>query len=313
MKKASLSILVFFFLSLLGCGDGEELLSGLDAKHSIDVVVALSNSGIPATREKTGEGADPLYRILVSSDQYVDAMKVIHEYDLPRNEGRDFEQLTRSSGFVPNAPEITNLRLDYLLGLQAERILATLPGVIDVKVLVRSNFVRSLRSKPDAGAPGVSVSIRYQAETTKLPFSVDQARELVAQAIPGIEKNSVRIESSRVILGQQGAVTASSAQDESQLTSLPPFLFKVPVKERKSALLQIVVYFIAFCFAGGVIGVILGSQWTKREMNRRRQGDPRRSFFLEATVAKDDSRTRQGILPGAGTRDDDKSTPRGSK
>ena len=279
MKLNQYYLLCCCLFLLSACNSLQEIATSLDAKQSVEMVVALNRAGVQASREQVGSGRSVTYRVLVSPVESSKALEVLHEYGLPRTIDDSLEEITRPRGFVPNTPQLAQLRLDHALELRVERALLSLPGVVEARVVVQSDTKTNVLGSTSSER-GVSVVIRFiSSEARSLVPNID-VQELVAQAVPGVSSENVEI---RSITAQvpQGVIAGSS------LVQLKPFSFRVPVAERGTAGIQILVMFGAFCIAGLFIGIGWSSRINARRRRRLRtalSNEGGRSMFLEASL-----------------------------
>lgn len=291
-------------LSLSGCAEREELLSDLDTHQSIDVVVALERSGIHAQRERVAKGREERYVVYVSQGDYARALQVLHEYRLPGDPATSIDQVTAPQGFVPNARELTNVRLDHAIALSVERLLSALPGVVEVRAVVRSYHSSAADDRRlTVSAPTASVVIRYLSPSGVLPFSLDDAKEMVRKAVPGLSPDSLSVTTTRVILS--GELIPEGVPDPNAtgvpLSSLLPFLFRVAPGEQQRALRQILGVVLISTVSGGVLGLWLGLR-SRRRRARSNRGAKSRSFFLEATYRGDEDRSNAPAVQSGGAK-----------
>jgi type III secretion system YscJ/HrcJ family lipoprotein len=291
-------LLLILVCSSFGCSNEKELLTGLSEKQSVEALVVLGKEQISAERYTTGSGRGGSYRISVSPRDFDRALAVVHEYGLPRTDGPQLEEFLRPQSFAPSSPGISQLRLDYALGLQIERTLVALPGVVDAKVMVRSNLDAGSSTADKKSA--ATVVLRYDSPSNNLPFSAKDVRQIVADAVPDINPESVQLQLSKVYTLSENSFFSSSPEGGVAVVPLTKihglFNFRVADEDRRKALLQMVIYLFAFCFCGIAIGYVWGGQATKHRLARRarRTGGaqaPSKSFFIEASFAGQEARS----------------------
>ena len=198
MKCPRLAVIIFCFV-ISACGGSEELAGGLSGRQSVEMMVVLRGSGIQAERVSSGSGVNTRYQIRVSKGDLNRAFSLLQEYRMPKDEEVSFKQLTGSDNLIPDVKAISQLRLDRALALEIERSVELLPNVVDVRAIVRSNLVIP------AEGPRASVVIRYTARSGAQPFSEDEVRQRILDAVPGIAPNRISVTSSRVVLSNSGA------------------------------------------------------------------------------------------------------------
>lgn len=300
------AVLLQLCIVLSGCDQRAEILTDLDTRQSIEVGVALYRTGIQAARERSSKGRDERYSIYVSQSDYPRALQVLHEYRLPGDRLQSIDELTEPKGFVPNGRELTNVRLDHALSLSIERLLSALPGVVEVRAVVRSNLISGYEDgRQSGGSPSASVVVRYQSPSGVLPFSLEEAKEIVRKAVPGSSPDAISITTTRVILS--GDFIPEGVPDPSAigvpLSSLAPFLFKVSPGEQQRALRQVLIFVIVSTLAGGVIGLWIGLRGSRRRRAAKSsRGAKSKSFFLETTYRGEEERTNApAVQSGART------------
>ncbi|MCB0322880.1 MAG: hypothetical protein KDD69_04880 [Bdellovibrionales bacterium] len=287
-----------------GCSDRKEVLSGLDAQQSIEAVVTLSRAGVDVQREKLSAGRSERYRILVASPDEAQALALLHEFRLPRESGEVIDEFTKQQGFTPNTPQMESLRLDYALGLRIERLLSSLPGVVEVKALVRANLQTSSFDSGPQEAPGASIVIRFVSPTNEPSFSLKDVQQMVLQAIPGLSAERLQIRTAPVLVSGGNAIFASGPNQSgaiAKLAQLRPFVFRVPEDEVERASTQIVFILIAVCIAGIIVGWVWGANTVRNRLKRRtRSGEAQKNFFLEASFSGEETKGKGKLLPGRG-------------
>lgn len=262
-----------FASCLAGCASREDIATGVDAQQSVAIFVALKNSGIVAERTAGGGGKSPLYSIRVSHADVPRALEVLHEYKLPRTAEDSFETLTGSDDLVPNIPAVSQLRLDRALALDIERALALFPGVTDVRVVVRSHFAAPTAQNGTGEGPSAAVFLRYIARSGNLPFSLEEVRKHVVEAIPGILPERVSVTPSRVVFGPGGGGETPVGREDGAgpvvpLVEVEPFSFLVPAQDRRRVLSVIAGYLLLFSLASGVVGYAIAVWFGRRRTPR---------------------------------------------
>lgn len=276
MKRHFWAIFCSIYLSLLlaGCSEQQELASNLDTHQSIEIVVALKGVGISSSRERTSAGRDSRYTVSVSPSEYLRALQVMHEYRLPSEQNERFNEITAVQGLTPNSPEMNRLRMDRALGLEAERVLSGLPGVMDVKAVVRTNPQSSVEDSRPGGlqaVPSVAVVIRYLSPSGNIPFSVDEVRKIVSKTVPGADADSIMVNTARVFFAGASPLEGESGEKNSEAAfiQLRPFPFRVVPSERMKAYAQIGTLFLGATLAGIILGAAV--VWSSKKQTRRRR------------------------------------------
>ena len=309
-----LCLAVCFFTA---CDQTREILTGLNSRQSIETLIALRKSNVAAERNKISSGREERYSIDVPARDYVRALEVVQEYGLPSPEKEDIDVLTRPQSFAPLSQELSELRLDYALGLRVEQLMQALPGVVDAHVFVRAHLGSAARgAKGSAEKPTASVVLRYKSQAGNQPFGIDEVKQIVARAVPGLAAEDVLVNTSLVVIpGEQDLLRFSSdgSNGQTQGSQLKRVLgFRVPDEDKSKAVVQILLYFVLFCAAGGILGYVWGVTRARRHYSaslRRVNKDLRRSgvgeLVVEAPRAGESARgdtgkfsaRREGSLP----------------
>jgi type III secretory pathway lipoprotein EscJ len=242
-----------------GCGD-RELLASVDSRQSVQVLVALHDSGIEAERERSA-GRNESYSITVSEKDYSRALRVLKEYQLPNDPRPTVEELTRAHGFAPTSAELSMLRLDRALGAQVEELISRLPGVVDAVAVVRSHFRLKGRTTELDEAPSASLTIKYSSVAERPAFTEEEVINLVSQAIPGLTKEHIQVRATKAhVLGGSYVKSslANSLSTAQGLEPLAPFLFSVDRSEKRFAQIFIVIIAMICSVCGIIIGYVVG-------------------------------------------------------
>ncbi len=267
------------------CAGGEELLSGLEVQQAVEVVVALKKAGIAAEMEKTSAGREPRYSVTIANSDRSNAVRVLDEYHLPRKEQESFASLTSGDGFIPNLREMSQLRFDRALGVEIENALQALEGIIEVRAIVRSNLVKDIAGAANAEQPAASatVMIRYESKSGVQPFSVDEIKETIARAVPGLPQANVNVSATRVFISASSDGNSATGMDGKgniiPLAPVKPFSFLVPATDQTRVRSIISALLGGFALTGMLVG------WSFARSRRPKAPPPRpgRTAMLEAS------------------------------
>lgn len=252
-KKLLLIVSILFFLS--ACTEQELLVSEVNERSSVEIMVVLQESGIAAERIQLSSGRESRFKIQVRPAEYSQALNILHQYGLPKSDQDSLASITKPEGFSPNPPEIAALRLDHAIALEIERMLSGFPGVIEVKSLVRSNL------KLEGVAPQVSVVIRYVSISDNLPFSVEAVRKLIVQSVPGVDSAEVNLAVNRIS-------SFAKNEGEKEFINFSPFHFEIKKTQRNLIQKQLSLFLGVICFFAGLVGILLGWKFSKRSAQR---------------------------------------------
>ncbi len=263
---------------LTGCSEQQELAGNLDTQQSVELMVALRGVGIVSARERTSSGREASYMVTVSGNEYLRALQVMHEYRLPSERREQFEELTAPKGLIPNTPEMNKLRLDHAMAIEVERVVASLPGILDVKAVVRSLLTDDNSGSSLGSTPSVALVIRYLSPSGNIPFDVDEIKNIVMKVIPGASAEAISVNATRIFfpisaLEGEGDVGQGSS---AAFIQLRPFPFRVVASERLKAYAQIGTLLLGATLSGIVLGVAaVMSSRKQRKRAKLPAADPR--------------------------------------
>ena len=172
-------------LALAPCGARVELLSGVSEPTANEVLAALLESGIDASKIPSGDGLG----ISVAQTDVARALDVLHARGLPRESFDGMGQIFRKEGLV-SSPLEERARYIYALSQELSNTLSQMDGVLAARVHV---------VLPERGGVGevttpstAAVFIKHQAG-----YSLDalqpQIRRLVTNSIPGLADDRVTV------------------------------------------------------------------------------------------------------------------------
>lgn len=286
MGKLAWLFAALIIFALTGCGQ-DEILSDLNARESIEIVGVLRSSGVVASRKRIERGRESRYGILVAESDKQRALHALYKFGYPRSRRPAPEDLTKQQGFVPNPPEVNEVRLDRLLAVELERLVEALPGVVEARALVRSNLNTDTLFSKKFEISSASILVTYAEQTGRARFSDDEIKALVKKSIPGIKDKDIIVRITRLDVGVDGVI--GGGEDVGGLSPVSPFGFSVPASQRGLAFKQIVATLIVIGACALVIGVYGGWFAAKRKVHPARRskaisggGD----FFIEETKGK---------------------------
>ncbi len=286
---------------MLGCRE-RELLSDLEQDQAMRGIVLLQRTGITAERELQSSGRTRKYRLLVNENDYPRALRVLHQFGFPSAAAGELDDLVKPRGFVPVAPELARIRANYALAVQLERLLTTLPGVLDARVVVQAD--EDDGELTDASGSRASVVLRYASEGSTA-LEVSRIQEMVASAVPGLQAERVTVQVAQIALSALMPPTGIDTSGENKPVPLTqvsrfPFHFRVPETERTAVLRQLAVSILSGVVLAGVVGYFVGWQRGQHGLKRRQPGLPTKSqaeHFLPDANQPSTTDATQGDLP----------------
>lgn len=181
------------------------LVEGLEERSASEVVVALTEQGIAATKERdpVSEGR---YRVAVASEDVSVALAVMNRAGLPQRSTRGVLESLGDNSLVPSrAVE----RARWLAGTsgELEQSLLEVSGVLSARVHL-AVAERDPLSADEPVPASASVLLRHQGATP--PLLADDVRRLVAGAVSGLRPEAVAVVLQPVVtaaVDQDGTVT----------------------------------------------------------------------------------------------------------
>jgi type III secretion protein J len=177
-------------LALAGCA-GEEVLHGLDERQANEVLVALDQGGVAASKARE-DGAEERWRVEVPRGEGARAHRVLAERELPRARAPGFGEVFGKGSMVPTPTEEHALLL-HALGGELSRSMEAVEGVVAARVHVGLRPPDPLRPG-DRGAPRASVLLKCRAAACAAIRALEPGlRAMVAGAVDGLDPASVAL------------------------------------------------------------------------------------------------------------------------
>jgi len=179
---------------LSGCKD--ELYSGLSQREANEMIAALHEAKIDATREAKGEG----YSVLVARDDFGSSVTVLSALGLPKNDYRSIDQIFPGDRMILT-PFEQKIRMKYALDQELSKTISSLDGILEANVMVvlpEVDFRGKATTKTSA-----SVLVR-SVPGADLAGIVSQIRMLIANAVPGISYEDVAVVHADLTPGDEG-------------------------------------------------------------------------------------------------------------
>lgn len=172
-------------LSLTGCGGQIELVSGLSEAEANEVLGALLNAAVSASKIRGKEGIS----VQVEQSRVARAIEVLREQGLPRQRHTRMGDVFKKENLI-SSPLEERARYLYALSQELEQTLSQIDDVISARVHV----VLPERVGPgDPTAPSsASVFIKHRRGSA-IETVVPQIRTLVANSISGLSEDKVSI------------------------------------------------------------------------------------------------------------------------
>jgi type III secretion protein J len=177
--------------ALAGCAD-DEILHGLDERQANEVLVALDERGVAASKARE-DGADERWRIEVARSDAPRAHRILAERELPRSRPPGFGEVFAKGSMVPTPTEEHALYL-HALGGELARSIEAIDGVVEARVHLGLRQHDPLRPSGTAAAPRGAVLVKCRAEACDAVRALEPGiRSIVAGAVDGLEATAVSV------------------------------------------------------------------------------------------------------------------------
>lgn len=172
----------------LACGCASELASDLDEAQADEIVLALDEAGIGATKERA-EGPGDRFRVVVAHEDVAAALAVLRDAQLPRERAPGIAELFAERGLVPSAVEERARQAAATAG-ELARSIERFEGVTRARVhlALPDPAARPLDEEPLS--PRASVLIEHRPDAN---IDEDAVRALVAGAVPRLAAEDVAV------------------------------------------------------------------------------------------------------------------------
>lgn len=174
-------ILLFAAAVLLAACGAEPIARDLDQRRAMEIVAILNSNGIVA-RAVRETGARGQYNVEVRPNYYAEAVNLLYQENLLREQKISLRELVGQQGLMPPSRDIEVLRIDMALALELEGLLESDPRISHARVMVRQ---RSTRKEQDA-----AVTVMLQ---TLEAIPSEEIVQVVRQVIPGLEHQQVLV------------------------------------------------------------------------------------------------------------------------
>ncbi|HEX7814818.1 type III secretion system inner membrane ring lipoprotein SctJ [Dyella sp.] len=168
--------MALIYCMLAGCS--RQLRDGLDETQADDIVALLRQEGVSASKSRDDKGGWSV--TLERNDEQLDAERIIHLYNLPRNRHASIPQLFPGGGLLPSELE-EHVRYQYAIGQELSTAIERIDGVLSANVQVAIPQRDPKRIDPAKNT--ASAIVRYRGDQ-RVDLMKTQIRGLMAAAIP---------------------------------------------------------------------------------------------------------------------------------
>ena len=183
-RRAGLAFVLLAGLLLAGCKS--ELYNNLDQRQANEIAAALLRHGIPTQRIAVKGGQ---YTIMVDDERFAEAMAILKEAGLPRQEFQSMGQVFKKDGLV-SSPMQERAQMIFALSQELSRTVSDIDGVLSARVHLVLPENDPLRQQLIPSS--ASVFIRHRSD---MPIGnlVPQVKMLVANGIAGLSYDKVSV------------------------------------------------------------------------------------------------------------------------
>ncbi|MCC6931972.1 MAG: hypothetical protein IT292_01775 [Deltaproteobacteria bacterium] len=251
VRHIKIIFIVLLILCHVACTK-QEILSNLEDKQTISLMLAFEKAGVRAYKEKYFQGRQEKYRLLVESPDYSRALKILQSVRLPDNNLEQWSLLLKQSHFASDSPEMIAVKKDLATALQLEKLLSALPAVLDARVYVRQGLTNTPGFDPEKPKRSVIVVLRFQSKPTEQVATYQSVKQIVLKAIPDLVENELT-----VIFNDAALEAKEIFIPASETEILYPFRFRVTQADTVLAKKQVFGFGIIVFLVGGVVGAFL--------------------------------------------------------
>jgi type III secretion protein J len=185
-------VVLLLATALVGCAD-EQILHGLDERQANEVLVALGERGVPASKARE-DGSDAGWRVGVAPADASRAHRILSERGLPRSRPPGFGEVFAKGSMVPTPTEEHALYL-HALGGELARSIEAIDGVVEARVHLGLRQHDPLRPVgAAAAAPRGAVLVKCRPAGCDAVRALEPGiRSIVAGAVDGLEVSSVSV------------------------------------------------------------------------------------------------------------------------
>ncbi|HEY6100621.1 MAG TPA: secretion protein [Anaeromyxobacter sp.] len=183
-------ILALLLTTLAGCAS-EEILHGLAEPQANEVLVALDEAGVGASKKRE-DGADAGWTVSVPASDAARAQRALSERSLPRARPAGFADVFAKASLVPTPTEEHALYL-HALGGELSRSVEAIDGVVEARVHLGLPQPDPLRPG-ERPRPRAAVLVKCRpASCAAVRALEDGIRSLVAGSADGLEHAAVAV------------------------------------------------------------------------------------------------------------------------
>ncbi|MBI2895423.1 MAG: secretion protein [Deltaproteobacteria bacterium] len=190
--RAPLPLLAFAALAGPGC-EQVTVQAGLDERSANEIALVLDEGGIASRKEPeaAAAGGGRTWAVTVVPADSGRAFQLLSDRGLPRAAPPGFDEILRNQSLIPTSGEERARHVHALSG-ELARTFESVRGILEARVHLALPEPVLLEVE---GAPpqAVRASVLLKVSEADPPIPVDDARRLVAGAVPGLEAQAVTV------------------------------------------------------------------------------------------------------------------------
>jgi type III secretion protein J len=179
------------------------IATDLDEASANKVIAALSRNGVAADKERDAEHENR-FSVDVGRGDASFALSVMAREELPPHAAPGLSEFLSQGSFIPSRADDQAKLLVGTAG-ELERSLLGIDEVISARVHLALPRGDVLNADAPEQAPSASVLLKYSGQAP--PLSVEEIRQLVAGAVPGLEASKVAVVTKAVADGVERTAT----------------------------------------------------------------------------------------------------------
>ena len=199
----SVSILTFILL-LCGCDETVVLFNSLDEQQANPIMAILQENHLSCQKSA---GEENTWKLMVKQRDFAKAVEICQQHGLPQQIYHGVGDVFKKTGMV-SSPTEERIRFMDALAQDLSRTISEIDGVISARVHIvlpnNDSFAKNVL--PSSAA----VAIRHRSDCD-LEDHIPEIKNLVMNAIEGVEYDKITVTLFKVIVAPKDAMTEQSA------------------------------------------------------------------------------------------------------
>jgi len=297
-------LFILVAILLLGACSKVGLYHDLSEEDANEILVALHNEGISASKIKEVRQNEVFWVVEVEPKRVAEARKILIERNLPRKKEAGLSGVYKEKGLIPTPDE---QKARYLLALKGEIInsLVKLPDVVDADVVLNIPTPDEFAA-PDAKEkrPTASVVVKARPGVASESLSEAKIQQFVANSVENLNPRDVSVIISYVTPPKQGLLPGQSImfpavkkELKTEQASTGPVTkmagLEMVGESGKKLKIYLSIFFIILCLLGaGLVIMVIRSNRMKQELNEYKGEGPKQ--IVEGKIIDENQRLKSG-------------------